>query len=136
MPPYTFISGQIGLIPSSLTLPSPSVSPSAPSSSPSTTSSTLPLETALVLQHTARIIRAAPNSRLGNDSKGGFGESDSSSESSVDDVSRDGTGEEGWIQLAIYYLVHVADVDHVRKNVELVDGVCLPRPRPRTTLIL
>ncbi|KAG2152366.1 meiotically up-regulated 71 protein [Suillus cothurnatus] len=42
--PYVFVSGQIGLLPPSLTLPSP----------PS-----LALETALVFQHTDRIIRAA-----------------------------------------------------------------------------
>ncbi|KAG2156182.1 hypothetical protein DEU56DRAFT_906354 [Suillus clintonianus] len=42
--PYVFISGQIGLLPPSLTLPSP----------PS-----LALETALVFQHTDRVIRAA-----------------------------------------------------------------------------
>ncbi|KAF8450553.1 hypothetical protein L210DRAFT_2396719 [Boletus edulis BED1] len=86
-------------------------------------SSTLPLETALVLQHTARIIRAAPNSGLGDGSDGGFNRSDSSSKPDMDDVSRDGRREGGWIQLAIYYLAHVADVDHVRKNVELVDGL-------------
>lgn len=120
IPPYTFISGQIGLIPSSLTLPSPS-STTSPESS--TISSTLPLETALVLQHTARIIRAAPNSGLGDGSEGGFGGSDPGS----GDDSRYGHGEGGWIQLAVYYLVHVADVDHVRKNVESIDGVRLPR---------
>ncbi|KAG2349032.1 hypothetical protein BDR05DRAFT_873705 [Suillus weaverae] len=42
--PYVFVSGQIGLLPPSLTLPSP----------PS-----LALETALVFQHTDRVIRAA-----------------------------------------------------------------------------
>jgi diphthine-ammonia ligase len=128
IPPYTFISGQIGLIPSSLTLPSPSPSSPSPQSSTTTTSSTLPLETALVLQHTARIIRAAPNSRLGDGSEGGFGRGDSGSEPGIDDVSGDESGEGGWIQLAIYYLVHIADVDHVRKNVELVDGVRTVRP--------
>ncbi|KAG9317438.1 hypothetical protein JVU11DRAFT_1638 [Chiua virens] len=112
IPPYTFISGQIGLIPSSLTLPPPS-----------SESSTLPLETALVLQHTARIIRAAPNSGLGDGSEGGFGVNDSRSEVDSGDVSRNANGEGGWIQLAIYYLVHRADVDHVRKHVESVDGL-------------
>ncbi|KAG6378701.1 hypothetical protein JVT61DRAFT_12973 [Boletus reticuloceps] len=123
IPPHTFISGQIGLIPSSLTLPSPSTALSTSSSQSSTMSSTLPLETALVLQHTARIIRAAPNSGLGDGSDGGFNRSDSSSKPDMDDVSRDGNREGGWIQLAMYYLVHVADVDHVRKNVELIDGL-------------
>ncbi|KAG1907061.1 meiotically up-regulated 71 protein [Suillus fuscotomentosus] len=42
--PYVFVSGQIGLLPASLTLPSPS---------------SLALETALVFQHTERVIRAA-----------------------------------------------------------------------------
>ncbi|KAG1892328.1 meiotically up-regulated 71 protein [Suillus subluteus] len=42
--PYVFVSGQVGLLPPSLTLPSP----------PS-----LALETALVFQHTDRVIRAA-----------------------------------------------------------------------------
>ncbi|KAG1833394.1 hypothetical protein EV424DRAFT_1365178 [Suillus variegatus] len=42
--PYVFVSGQIGLLPASLTLPSPS---------------SLALETALVFQHTDRVIRAA-----------------------------------------------------------------------------
>lgn len=42
--PYVFVSGQIGLLPPSLTLPSPS---------------SLALETALVFQHTDRVIRAA-----------------------------------------------------------------------------
>jgi len=42
--PYVFVSGQIGLLPPSLTLPSP----------PS-----LALETALVFQHTDRVVRAA-----------------------------------------------------------------------------
>ncbi|KAI9574698.1 hypothetical protein HD554DRAFT_2166162 [Boletus coccyginus] len=122
IPPYTFISGQIGLIPSSLALPSPSLAPTIPSSQ----SSTLPLETALILQHAARIVRAAPNSRLGDGSDGGFGWSDSNSEPGMDDVSRAGSGEGGWIQLAIYYLIHIADVDHVRKNVELIDGKLTP----------
>jgi diphthine-ammonia ligase len=44
--PYVFVSGQIGLLPASLTLPSP----------PS-----LALEAALVFQHTDRVIRAANN---------------------------------------------------------------------------
>jgi diphthine-ammonia ligase len=44
--PYVFISGQIGLLPPSLTLPSPS---------------SLALEIALVFQHTDRVIRAANN---------------------------------------------------------------------------
>lgn len=44
MGPYVFISGQIGLLPPSLTLPSPS---------------SFALETALVFQHTDRVIRAA-----------------------------------------------------------------------------
>ncbi|OAX44530.1 hypothetical protein K503DRAFT_729194 [Rhizopogon vinicolor AM-OR11-026] len=42
--PYVFVSGQIGLLPSSMALPSPS---------------SLALETALVFQHTDRVIRAA-----------------------------------------------------------------------------
>jgi diphthine-ammonia ligase len=42
--PYVFVSGQIGLLPASLTLPSP----------PS-----FALETALAFQHTDRVIRAA-----------------------------------------------------------------------------
>ncbi|KAF8845824.1 adenine nucleotide alpha hydrolases-like protein [Paxillus ammoniavirescens] len=91
IPPYTFISGQIGLLPASLTLPSAVLDTlSTPPASP------LPLETALALQHTARVIRASPNSGLG----GG-----------------------GWIQLAIYYLVHTEDVTHVQMGVGLVDGI-------------
>jgi len=93
------------------------------SSETSPTSSTLPLEIALTLQHTARIIRAAPNSMLGDGSEGGFGGSDSSSESGMDELSKAGRGEGGWIQLALYYLVDVADLNHVRKNVEPVDGL-------------
>lgn len=123
IPPYTFISGQIGLIPASLALPSPPITTLAPSP---TTSSTLPLETALALQHTARIVRAAPNSRLGDGSDGGFGWSDTSSELATNNFSRDGSREGGWIQLAIYYFVRAADMDHVRRNVELVDGVRVP----------
>lgn len=46
MDPYVFVSGQIGLLPSSLTLPSPS---------------SLALETALAFQHTDRVIGAANN---------------------------------------------------------------------------
>ena len=111
------------MIPSSLTLPSVT----HPSQS-SITPSTLPLETALVLQHTTRIIRAAPNSGLGDGSEGGFGRSDSNSESDTNDISGDSSGKGGWIQLAVYYLVHVTDVDHLRKNVELVDGVRMSRP--------
>ncbi|KAF9247329.1 hypothetical protein BU15DRAFT_39022 [Melanogaster broomeanus] len=92
IPPYTFVSGQIGLIPSSLILPPPS-----PHSYSTSTASPLPLETALALQHTARVIRAAPNA-----------------------------GQGGWIQLATYYLVHTEDVHHVRKSVGLVDGRTTP----------
>ncbi|KIL00598.1 hypothetical protein PAXRUDRAFT_129434 [Paxillus rubicundulus Ve08.2h10] len=117
IPPYTFISGQIGLLPASLTLPSavldtlstPSLQPASP----------LPLETALALQHIVRIIRASPNSGLGDGSEGGFGRSDR-----VCGDSLEGSDDRynGWIQLAIYYLVHTEDVTHVQKSVGLVDG--------------
>ncbi|KIN92985.1 hypothetical protein M404DRAFT_172052 [Pisolithus tinctorius Marx 270] len=78
--PWTFISGQIGLLPASLTLPTssdilPPYSPDVecdPEIRSCLETSSLALETALVLQHISRVIRAAPISSRNGD-EGGFG---------------------------------------------------------------
>ncbi|KAH7887634.1 hypothetical protein F5I97DRAFT_862930 [Phlebopus sp. FC_14] len=103
IPPRTFISGQIGLVPASLTL------------------STLPLETGLVLQHTARIIRAAPNARTGDGGDGGFGLSDHGSADEMEEGHGSDVERGGHVQLALYYLAHIQDVHHVRRVVSVID---------------
>ncbi|KAL4076098.1 hypothetical protein J3A83DRAFT_4224936 [Scleroderma citrinum] len=119
IPPWTFVSGQIGLLPASLTLP---VSSRIPSPHPPTADiesidvgaclgeSSLPLETSLVLQHTARVIRAAPGAR-GFSDVGGFGDSDGV------EVDIAANRQDGYILLALYYLVNVQDLKHVQNGI-------------------
>ncbi|KAG6336691.1 hypothetical protein ID866_2398 [Astraeus odoratus] len=119
-------SCQIGLLPASLTLP---VSSHIPAPYPSTADddvsgdthaysreSSLPLETSLVLQHTARVIRAAPDAR-GYDEARGFGGSDGV------EVDTDAESQGGHIYLALYYLVDMQDLKHVCKGVVATDEV-------------
>ncbi|KAI6130411.1 hypothetical protein EDD16DRAFT_1085596 [Pisolithus croceorrhizus] len=116
--PWTFISGQIGLLPASLTLPASSnILPPCPPDVECDSeirscidASSLALETALVLQHTSRVIRAAPISSRNGD-EGGFGGSDGAGE----DANADGQG--GHVQLALYYLVDAHDLKHVQAGV-------------------
>lgn len=125
--PWTFVSGQIGLLPASLTLPTSSNIP--PPCSPDVecdseirsclNASSLALETALVLQHTSRLIRAAPISCKKGD-EGGFGGSDGASE----ETNADGQG--GHVQLALYYLVDAHDLKHVQAGVTAANDPLTP----------
>lgn len=125
--PWTFISGQIGLLPASLTLPTssdilPPYSPDVecdPEIRLCLETSSLAVETALVLQHTSRVIRAAPISSRNGD-EGGFGGSDGAGK----ETNADGQG--GHVQLALYYLVDVHDLKHVQAGVAAANDPLVP----------
>lgn len=125
--PWTFVSGQIGLLPASLTLPASSnIPPPCPPDVECDSeirscldASSLALETALVLQHTSRLIRAAPISCRKGD-EGGFGGSDGASE----EINADGQG--GHVQLALYYLVDTHDLKHVQAGVTAANDPLTP----------
>lgn len=78
--------------------------------------SSLPLETSLVLQHTARVIRAAPGAR-GNSDAGGFNGSDGIEVSPIEEKRG------GHVLLVLYYLVNIQDVKHVQNGIVAADGV-------------
>lgn len=125
--PWTFISGQIGLLPASLTLPASSDIPPPyppdverdPEIHSCLKTSSLALETALVLQHTSRVIRAAPISSRNGD-EGGFGECDSVGEGTNVD------SQGGHVQLALYYLVDAHDLNHARAGVTAAENPPTP----------
>jgi len=64
----------------------------------------------LVLQHTARVIRAAPGAR-GNSDAGGFSGSDGIEVSPIEE--RRG----GHVLLVLYYLVNIQDLKHVQNGI-------------------
>ncbi|KIM68824.1 hypothetical protein SCLCIDRAFT_13563 [Scleroderma citrinum Foug A] len=128
IPPWTFVSGQIGLLPASLSLPAssripPPYPPAAKVESVDVSKclgdSSLPLETSLVLQHTARVIRAAPGAR-GNSDAGGFNGSDGIEVSPIEEKRG------GHVLLVLYYLVNIQDVKHVQNGIMAADGPLTP----------